>query len=304
MIKSELKNKFIEGIFFSNFFLILLSFALNIETIIKIGLPFNSVEYYMFITSVTVLFYLYAYRIPKTISYSTNLRTLFYVNNRNIIKVFTTILLIICVYSSLVLFGRSFSNFDIIPWKWTLILVFTALISIGYYDYQIGISLRKVMWLKPFLIGWTWAITTVFFPILFLMLENGKYYHLDAKFYFLFTQAFMYCVVNAILFDLKDFEDDSNKNLKTFVVKYGYHFTLNRILLPLIFLGAMSFILFGVWYNLPLHRILFMLIPIIFLAIFAFRLNQPKPILYYLIAIDGMIFFKAICGILSVIIFE
>ena len=150
----------------------------------------------------------------------------------------------------------------------------------------------------------TWAITTVFLPVLFLMLKNETHYIIDAKFYFLFSQTFMYCVVNAILFDLKDYEDDSNRNLKTFVVKYGYHFTLNRIILPLIFLGFLSFLIFGIWYGLPLHRTLFMLIPIICLAIFAFKLNRPKSILYYLIAIDGMIFLKAICGILSVILFE
>lgn len=299
-----IKNKFLESVFFSNFFLILLSLALNVETVIKIGLPFNSSTYYMFITSVTVLFYLYAYRTSRKVTYSNNPRIQFYIQNRWFIRVFTVALMVVCTYSGLILLDTILTNLAIVSWKWIFTLIFTALITIGYYDYRIGISLRKVMWLKPFLIGWTWAITTVFLPVLFLMLENGKYYHLDAKFYFLFSQTFMYCVVNAILFDLKDFEDDSNKNLKTFVVKYGYHFTLNRIILPLIFLGFLSFVLFGIWYNLPLHRILFMLIPILFLAVFAFRLNQPKPILYYLIAIDGMIFFKAICGILSVVFFE
>ncbi|HAD78761.1 MAG TPA: hypothetical protein DCF99_04260 [Flavobacteriaceae bacterium] len=184
------------------------------------------------------------------------------------------------------------------------VLFFTTILSFGYYDFKLGISLRKTMLLKPFLIGWTWAITTVFLPVLFLMLKNETHYVIDAKFYFLFSQTFMYCVVNAILFDLKDYEDDSNRNLKTFVVKYGYHFTLNRIILPLIFLGFLSFVIFGIWYGLPLHRILFMLIPIVCLAIFAFKLNRPKAILYYLIAIDGMILLKAICGILSVILFE
>ena len=47
-----------------------------------------------------------------------------------------------------------------------------------------------------------------------------------------------------------------------------------------------------------------MLIPIVCLAVFAFKLNRPKPILYYLIAIDGMILLKAICGILGVVLFE
>ncbi|MGV0924588.1 UbiA prenyltransferase family protein [Empedobacter tilapiae] len=304
MKERKVVNRIIENIFFSNFFLILLSLALNIETNIKIGLPFNSIAYYSFISSITVLFYLYAYRVPKTIKISSNPRIQFYINYRKSIKYFTYFLLTVAIVAGIILTIKCIPNYEILSWKWIFGLIFTAFLSFGYYDFKLGISLRKTTFLKPFLIGWTWAITTVFLPVLFLMLKNETHYIIDAKFYFLFSQTFMYCVVNAILFDLKDFEDDSNRNLKTFVVKYGYHFTLNRIILPFIFLGFLSFVIFGIWYGLPLHRILFMLIPIICLAVFAFKLNRPKPILYYLIAIDGMILLKAICGILSVILFE
>lgn len=303
-MEKKVISRFIVNIFFSNFFLILLSIALNIETNIKIGLPFNSIAYYAFISTITVLFYLYAYRIPKTLKSSSNPRTQFYITHRKSVHIYTAILAVIALISGIILAINCLPNYEILTWKWLTVLSFTTILSFGYYDFKLGISLRKTMLLKPFLIGWTWAITTVFLPVLFLMLKNETHYVIDAKFYFLFSQTFMYCVVNAILFDLKDYEDDSNRNLKTFVVKYGYHFTLNRIILPLIFLGFLSFVIFGIWYGLPLHRILFMLIPIVCLAIFAFKLNRPKAILYYLIAIDGMILLKAICGILSVILFE
>ena len=303
-MEKKVISRFIVNIFFSNFFLILLSIALNIETNIKIGLPFNSIAYYAFISTITVLFYLYAYRIPKSLKSSSNPRTQFYITHRKSVRIYTAILAVIALISGIILAINCLPNYEILTWKWLTVLFFTTILSFGYYDFKLGISLRKTMLLKPFLIGWTWAITTVFLPVLFLMLKNETHYVIDAKFYFLFSQTFMYCVVNAILFDLKDYEDDSNRNLKTFVVKYGYHFTLNRIILPLIFLGFLSFVIFGIWYGLPLHRILFMLIPIVCLAIFAFKLNRPKAILYYLIAIDGMILLKAICGILSVILFE
>lgn len=303
-MEKKVISRFIVNIFFSNFFLILLSIVLNIETNIKIGLPFNSIAYYTFISTITVLFYLYAYRIPKSLKSSSNPRTQFYITHRKSVRIYTAILAVIALISGIILAINCLPNYEILTWKWLTVLFFTTILSFGYYDFKLGISLRKTMLLKPFLIGWTWAITTVFLPVLFLMLKNETHYVIDAKFYFLFSQTFMYCVVNAILFDLKDYEDDSNRNLKTFVVKYGYHFTLNRIILPLIFLGFLSFVIFGIWYGLPLHRILFMLIPIVCLAIFAFKLNRPKAILYYLIAIDGMILLKAICGILSVILFE
>ena len=303
-MEKKVISRFIVNIFFSNFFLILLSIALNIETNIKIGLPFNSIAYYAFISTITVLFYLYAYRIPKSLKSSSNPRTQFYITHRKSVCIYTAILAVIALISGIILAINCLPNYEILTWKWLTVLFFTTILSFGYYDFKLGISLRKTMLLKPFLIGWTWAITTVFLPVLFLMLKNETHYVIDAKFYFLFSQTFMYCVVNAILFDLKDYEDDSNRNLKTFVVKYGYHFTLNRIILPLLFLGFLSFVIFGIWYGLPFHRILFMLIPIVCLAIFAFKLNRPKPILYYLIAIDGMILLKAICGILGVVLFE
>jgi len=303
-MEKKVVNRIIENIFFSNFFLILLTLSLNIETNLKLGLPLNTIPYYVFISSVTILFYLYAYRIPQHLKFSTNPRTQFYIRYKKEIRFITLFLGLISLFSGVWLGIKCLPNYEILSWKWLLILGSTVFFVFGYYDFKLGFSLRKYMLLKPFLIGWAWAITTVFSPVLFLMLKNETLYRIDPKFYFLFFQTFMFCLVNAILFDLKDYEDDHNRNLKTFVVKFGYHFTLNRIILPLLFLTFLSFLIFGFWIDLPFPRILFILIPISCLAIFAFKLNRPKPILYYLIAIDGMILLKAIGGILSVLLFE
>ena len=297
-------NRFIECIFFSNFFMGLMSLGLNLETNIKIGLPLNSIIYYLFIGSLTILFYLFAYKIPTNTNFSLNPRTQFYIQHKKSIFWFNIILCIITIMSGFYLFVQSIPRIFHLNSIHYLVLLISFLLSISYYNWKFGLSLRKYTWFKPTLIAWTWAITTVYLPLLVLHLADGISFTIDAKFYFLFSQTFMYFIVNAIMFDMKDYEDDSNKGLKTFVVKYGNRFILNKVILPLIFLGFLSFLLFGIWYDLPFHRIIFMLIPIVLMAVFAYKLNRKKSILYYLIAIDGMILLKAIFGILSVLLFE
>jgi len=282
----------------------LMSLGLNLETNIKIGIPLNNVDYYLFISCLTILFYLFAYKIPKNVKVSKNPRTKFYIEHRISVYSFNIIIWLTTILSGVSILLKVYENLLHLHWLHYVVLAATLFLSTSYYNWKYGLSLRKYTWFKPTLIAWTWAITTVYLPILILDLEGVEVFYTDARFYFLFTQTFMYFIVNAIMFDMKDYEDDTNWKLKTFVVKYGYSFTLNRIIIPLTFLGFLSFLGFGIWYELPWHRTIFMLIPIVILAIFAYQLNRPKSILFYLVVIDGMILVKAIFGILSVLLFE
>ena len=63
-MEKKIANRFIEYIFFSNFFMGLMSLGLNLETNIKIGVPLNELDYYLLISSLTIMFYLFAYKIP------------------------------------------------------------------------------------------------------------------------------------------------------------------------------------------------------------------------------------------------
>lgn len=303
-MEKKIKHRVIEHIFFSNFFIGIMALGLSFETNIKMGLPLNAWDFYAFIFSISILFYLFAYNVPINLAQSSNIRTQYYINQRIPIIWFNIILYLVAICSGLSILIKSWNHLwklDVIHY---LILGVTLILSTSYYNWKFGLSLRKYTWFKPTLIAWTWAIISVYFPVLMLQLEDGKPFEVDARFYFLFSQTFMYFIVNAIMFDMKDFEDDSNRNIKTFVVRYGYKKTLYRIIYPLIILGFISFITFGIWYDLAWHRTILMLFPILLLFYFAVRLNRPKSILYYLIAIDGLIVIKAIFGILSVLLFE
>lgn len=298
-MEKRIVHRIIEYIFFSNFFMGIMALALNIETNVRSQLPLNRIDYYLFTTSITILFYLFAYRVPKSINSSINPRIDFYVKHRKLIRYFTIVLYVVSTFTGLSIFIATYQNLFALNWIHYFILAITFILSTSYYNWKFGLSLRKYTWFKPTLIAWTWAVTTVYLPLLILQLENYSKVRFDLGFYFLFIQTFMYFIVNAIMFDMKDYEDDTNRKIKTFVVKYGYFQTLNLIIYPLIGLGFLSFIFYGFYFNLNLISVFLLEIPVLFMALFAYKLNRKKSILYYLVAIDGMIVFKAIFGMLS-----
>ncbi len=110
----------------------------------------------------------------------------------------------------------------------------------------------------------------------------------------------MFCTVNAIMFDLKDYAIDANKELKTFVVRIGLKQTINKILIPLLCIGMLSLIIFTYIAQFQLLTILLNLIPFILTLVVAYSLNTRKNIFFYLIVIDGLILIKALCGIAGV----
>jgi len=280
----------------------LMAIALNIETNIRSSVSLNHIDYYIFTTAITILFYLFAYRVPKSVNFSINPRIDFYIKHRTFIRYFTIGLYITSFVSGISILVQSYQNLAKLSWIHYFILAITFILSTSYYNWKFGLSLRKYTWFKPTLIGWTWAVTTVYLPLLVLHLTSRITLSFDARFYFLFIQTFMYFIVNAIMFDMKDYDDDSNKNIKTFVVKYGYYQTLIRIIYPLIILGFFSFIVYSIYFNLSIFSFLLLEIPIFLLAFFALSLHQKRSILFYLIAIDGLIVLKALFGILSTLI--
>lgn len=107
----------------------------------------------------------------------------------------------------------------------------------------------------------------------------------------------MFCTVNAIMFDMKDYADDANKQLKTFVVRFGLRKTIFFVLIPILLVGLVSFLVFASYRHFGLVPVLFNLLPFLCLLVVAYSLHQRRNILYYLIVIDGLLLVKALCGI-------
>jgi len=292
--------KFIRFIFFGNYFIGLLAVALTIESTLQLRIPFNSFSYYALLFVAPIVYYTYAY-MGATNSHAQNPRTQWYAKHKNFIKWSQLLLSTLTVLLVLYLTIANYQGIFHLPLKYWLIVLSMLGMAVLYYGlvpvFFFNLNLRNTGWLKPFIIGFVWATTANLLPIIILKIESGVDVPESTLWGFLFVKNWMFCTVNAIMFDMKDYAIDSNRQLKTFVVRIGLKKTIFYVLLPLLFTGMLSLLLFFSLNHFPLQRILLNLLPFLLTAVVAYSMNKRKNIFYYLIVIDGLILVKALCGI-------
>lgn len=296
-------KKFFKLIFLGNYFIGLLAIVLSIESNVQLKLPLNSISYYILLFCVTVYYYTYAYIGPLfSVAYS-NPRTEWYRKNRLFIKWSQRILLTASIgLSCYLLYKKFYSIAHLAPIYWIIIsiIIIAALLYYGLLPRSFyKINLRNTGWLKSFIIGFVWACSANLLSFIFLQIEKGAHTVDPILLVWLFVKNWMFCTVNAIMFDIKDYADDSNVELKTFVVRFGLRKTIYFILLPLIIIGLISLLAFTSAHHFSYITIGINLVPFIFLLMIAWSMLRPHKIMYYLVIIDGLIFFKALCGIVG-----
>ena len=117
-------------------------------------------------------------------------------------------------------------------------ILYCCLISLGAFLYYFDtkkypwLNLRSYGILKPLVIGSIWAGVGVYAPFLYLKLSDQAYKGM-AHMPILFISNALYISIIAVLFDIKDFESDANKQMKTLVVRMGLTKTINWIVLPM-----------------------------------------------------------------------
>ncbi|MEY3507043.1 MAG: hypothetical protein RIR44_275, partial [Bacteroidota bacterium] len=180
-------------------------------------------------------------------------------------------------------------------------ILYCCLIGLGAFLYYF--DTKKYPWLnlrsygiaKPLVIGSIWAGVGVYAPYLFLKLTNQAYDGM-AHMPILFISNALYISIIALLFDIKDFESDANKQMKTLVVRMGLTKTINWIVLPMSALILIATLRYGYLHGFTGYQILLNTIPLILLISVSYQMHQRKSILYYLAIIDGLIVVKAACG--------
>lgn len=293
-------RELVKSVFFSNFFLGLLAVSLSFETSLQLGLPFNSLYWYLALFSGVVLYYTYAYAVVMPPGATPNPRSAWYRNHRRLVKLSQSGLLLVLTVSLAGFIYRYHANAAEVPAPYWAAVLVVLLAAGSYYGKTPCFNLRRSGWTKPFTIGLCWAATVSLFPLLALHAEARPYDLHWALIVWLFLKNWMFCAVNAILFDIKDYEDDSNRALKTFVVRYGIRFTIHFILLPLIAAGMVSFLLFARYRELNLAQVMLNFLPFFLTLCLALSLRKSRPILYYLIVVDGTLLIKALCGSIAV----
>jgi 4-hydroxybenzoate polyprenyltransferase len=300
-------NGLIRWLFFGNYFYGFCAVALSIEAGLQQRVPLNSFGYYCIVFAATVLYYTHAY-IAEPATQSGNLRSVWYSDNRKAVmasQILLTLLLAVAAICWLRVHGKAIFQWHI--WQWLAILIIPMVAALYYGSTSPGTTthnLRNQGWLKPFVIGFVWAGAVTVYPVILGDAERAGTFVPSITMLLLFIKNLMYITMLCIMFDIKDYAADHNKELKTFVVQYGLRKTIFFILIPLSALGLGTFLIFAVSNDFPWLRIACNFIPFVLLIIVAYSMYRRKSILYYLAIIDGLMMAKAICGILGMILIK
>lgn len=298
-------HKLSEALFFSNLFYGICAAALCLETIHQLNLPHLPWHFYVFTGLITTAFYIYAYLPQQLQKSSVNKRNQWYINHIKKLKFFNYIIVL-----SIILIGGWYTllfapNITKLPvWQIVFcgILLTVAILYYGIENNKLSVNLRKIGWLKPFIIGFVWAGTVSFLPILFSGFWHHHWFPLKYLFVFLFIKNMMFITVLCILFDIKDYAMDYNHHLQTHVVKFGLRNTIYKYVVPLIILGLIALYINAWLLHFNAYRLAINTLPFIAAVIVAFSLQKRRPIIYYLSVIDGLMLFKALCGIIGMYI--
>jgi hypothetical protein len=296
-------HKLTQHIFFGNYFVALCAVALSIEAQVQQNLKPNTYLYYILVFSLTVLYYSKAYLLTDSNPNPQNPRSIWYGKNKSVIKISMSFLFTLTLINTLYILIRHFSSILFLETKiWLLIAAFPVF-SVLYYGVSFldktGVSLRRYGWLKPFVISIVWSGVVTIYPTIFYAISHDIKFQIENTTMLLFCKNFLFISVLCIMFDIKDYAMDYNYQLKTFAVSFGLKKTIECVILPLCLASLGIYILFSTTFQLHPFRIVFNTFPYIATVIVAIRLYRRKNIFYYLIIIDGLMLFKACCGILG-----
>lgn len=272
----------------------------------QLGLPLNETVYYIGLFLAPVIYYTYAYKSINDSTPIANQRTRWFRENKKLVHWSQVGMIILCIGIFSFLIFKHFNEIIRLPLIYYSIGFGVLFVGIFYYGLiskkLFGFNLRNSGWTKAFIIGFVWACCANIFPLIMLRIETGQdYFHTDL-WVWLFIKNWLFCTVNAIMFDIKDYPSDSNLYLRTFVVSFGLRRTIYFIIVPLLIAGLISFCIFALIKEFSIIQFSFNLIPFLLTLAIAFSMLRRHSIFYYLIVIDGVILVKALCGILGVIL--
>ena len=293
-------------IFFGNYFLGFCIAALSFETLVQCGFSPLPFIYFALVLLFTVVYYTYAYTTELTFYSGSNTRTRWYVQNRSFIKQTQAVAIILIVAAGALFLHDYRRQLVIIPLIHWLYLTPFPVLAVLYYGVVLKpgrvFNLRRSGWLKPFVIGLVASGAVTVYPLI-LSSPAGPLKPVTPCAFF-FMANFMFTSVIAIMFDIKDYAADHNRQLKTLVVHFGLHQTLYYLLLPFIGSGLIACLVFAHLKHYSNLQVVLLGLPFLLLAGVAWSLQYRKKILYYLAVIDGLLLVKAACGITAVFLFN
>jgi len=281
----------------SNQFYGMAAALLSIETIYTFFKKPPSVFLVAFIYISTLVYYTYAY-FKETKSGIYNERSQWYVQNKKYLKIRQIVLIFICFCIGF-FHLRFVELFLSLTLSIKIILFITLLITLLYYyahHFFKGMNIRNKGFLKSLSISWVWVFVCFIAPI--VIESNGQFKFLENYALMYLLQLFLFILILAILFDIKDINRDNDENIKTLVSKYGIKPAIYKFIIPLVLLYIwVSLFLFFRLHQSFIYLIIPFLISFLILLV-TYLIQKRKAIDENILLIDGLMLVKAMIGIL------
>lgn len=283
-----------ETFFFGNWFYGVCAVALGVEAALQQRVPLNGPLFHLIIFLGATAFYNHAYRhLPK--SGGQDERTRWYVRHARGQRRMQQWLLLFLAVCGLFAARRAWAVRASIEWEHTVLFLVFPLVGLLYYGTG-SQGLRRIGWLKPFVLGFVWAGVVTIYPALAVNLLDGAPVPDVGISVRLFFKNMMFCALIGMLFDIKDHADDHRNSVRTFIVQRGLRTTLFRIALPLAALGLGTFLYYGAAHGFSPMKLLLNTVPFIAMAGVIYGLRRRRSMLFYLVVVDGLMLVKALCG--------
>jgi hypothetical protein len=288
------------ALFFGNYFYGVCVVALSIEALLQQGIAYWHFPFFGILFCSTVLYYSWAYTNDRS-GYPFNEQRTWYQQHAATIRYSQWLLLFIDGMLVIWFFLQTRNPvFRFTITEWICIFIF-PLTAIFYYGIGANINLRKIGWMKPFIIGFTWAGVVTWYPVMDYQLQQKSHFQPGTISFLLLVKNFMFISVLCILFDIKDFAADSNRNLQTFIVRTGLRRTIFFIVIPLVLVGLGTYVIYAIFHGFKVYKTAINVLPFLLLIMVSYSLKKRKPLLYYFIFIDGLMLVKGICGSLAIL---
>ena len=281
----------------SNHFYGIAASLLTIETTLLILNQLPSFFLVAFIYIGTLVYYTYAY-FNETSTGLYNERSNWYQSNKGYLRIRQVFLILLC-FGIGVFKLQLIEIFILLPIGLKIILCFAVLVTLlYYYAHKIfkRVNLRNKGLLKSMSIAWVWVVVCFILPI--VIKSQGKY-NFSAHYALLhLLQLYLFILILAILFDIKDINRDNDENIKTLVAKYGIKPIMYIFIFPLVLVYLwVAFFLFFRLHESFVYFLTSLLISFLIVMV-SYLVQKRKTIHENILLIDGLILIKALLGIL------
>ena len=185
-----------------------------------------------------------------------------------------------------------------------LILLISFLLSAAYYLPTIHFisfqNSRNKGVLKSMSIAWVWTFTCCFMPVWLDSNHSAVLLSKMANSYFL--QLFIYVLVLAILFDIKDISKDRKESVYTIALRLGAHKTVQQVIAPLLLLYYINVMYWVAVTKISFYFLALQGLLIVLSYLIAHKVLKEKAIYANILLIDGLLVIKAVIGIAFVLL--